>query len=201
MKDLFAHKAKDWDKLDRRQQLSIAIATTIIDRVPFNDTMHVMDFGAGTGLLTAPIASRVASVTAVDTSQSMLTQLMAKPELSGNVEAVHQNILTAPLEQRFDVIVSAMTMHHVEDTAALAQTLALHTKPGATIALADLDAEDGHFHPPEAEGVFHPGFDRKALGQHLTHAGFENLEFMTAHTVDKGEKAYPIFLVTGTRAG
>ena len=49
--------------------------------------------------------------------------MKAKPELVGKVEPVCQNILEVPLGRRVELIVSAMAMHHVEDTAALARTL------------------------------------------------------------------------------
>ncbi|NIV32583.1 MAG: methyltransferase domain-containing protein, partial [Anaerolineae bacterium] len=67
------------------------------------------------------------------------------------------------LERQFDLIVSAMALHHVEDTERLLQRFHQHLSPGGGIALADLDQEDGSFHPPEVEGVFHDGFDRTAL--------------------------------------
>ncbi len=39
---------------------------------------------------------------------------MAKKELQGKVEVLFQNILEQPLSIRFDLIVSAMAMNHVE---------------------------------------------------------------------------------------
>ena len=56
-------------------------------------------------------------------------------------------------------------MHHVEDTEKLIQRFAEHLKPGAKIALADLDKEDGSFHPQDTKGVFHSGFDRDEFQQ------------------------------------
>ena len=90
-------------------------------------------------------------------------------------------------------------MHHVEDTRALAFTLFDHLVPGGRIALADLDSEDGTFHPPNTEGVFHQGFDRAHLGQLLSDAGFVEVEFATAVVVHKENSKYPVFLVTATK--
>jgi 2-polyprenyl-3-methyl-5-hydroxy-6-metoxy-1,4-benzoquinol methylase len=94
---------------------------------------------------------------------------------------------------------SAMALHHVNDTAKLIQTFSKHLKHGAMIALADLDKEDGSFHPSDVQGVFHSGFDRGQLKLLLEMHGFKNVTFITAHTVIKENKTYPIFLVTATK--
>ena len=129
----------------------------------------------------------------------MLEKLAAKPELKDKVHIVCQDITRQPLEKKFDLIVSAMAMHHVEDTAHLVKTFALHLETGGKVALADLDTEDGSFHPEDIEGVYHHGFDRDALQTILEQNGFADVEFFTAHTVNKEGKDYPIFLVTATR--
>ncbi|MDX1812853.1 MAG: hypothetical protein R3240_12935 [Gammaproteobacteria bacterium] len=90
-------------------------------------------------------------------------------------------------------------MHHVEDTENLAKTFALHLKPNGKIALADLDSEDGTFHPEDVEGVYHHGFDQDALKAILETNGFVDIEFVNAHTVSKEGKDYTIFLVTATK--
>jgi SAM-dependent methyltransferase len=93
-----------------------------------------------------------------------------------------------------------MAMHHVPDTAALIQSFADHLIPGGRLALADLDTEDGSFHPDEAAGVFHNGFDRGELQTMLEKRGFSDIHFFTAHTIMKEGKAYPVFLVTATKS-
>ena len=199
MADLFEEKAKDWDVNEMVLALSSAIGSAIKEQVELNETMQVMDFGAGTGLVTAQVAERVGKVTAIDVSQSMLDQLVAKEHLELKVDAVCQNILELPLDTRFDLIVSAMAMHHVEDTNALVRSFAEHLKPGARIALADLDSEDGTFHPDDAQGVYHAGFDRGEFQSILESNGFKDVNFVTAHTVNKEGKTYPIFLVTAAK--
>jgi len=199
--DLFREKAADWDTRPRAQQLSQAIGDAIIDAVPLGKNMRVMDFGAGTGLIAGRIAPRVASIAAVDVSAAMLARLAAKAELEGRVEPVCQDIIERPLARRFDLIVSAMALHHVADTALLLQRFAEHLEPGGWIALADLDEEDGSFHEAGTEGVFHHGFSRAALGVQLGAAGFEAVSFRTAHTLSNEDgSAYPLFLVTARRA-
>jgi len=195
MTDLFEHKADDWDKGDMKQMLSQAIGGAMVQKVGFEKQHHVMDFGAGTGLICSAIAPHVQSIAAVDISPSMLERLAAKPELQGKVTSVCQDILDCPLNERFDVIVSAMAMHHVQDTDAMLQSFAAHLKAGGKVALADLDKEDGTFHPDDIEGVFHHGFERSALQKKLEQAGFDDIHFETVTTVYKEDKTYPIFMV------
>lgn len=74
-------------------------------------------------------------------------------------------------------------------------------KPGGLLALADLDREDGSFHSPGTEGVFHHGFDRAALQSTLETAGFEDVRFATALEIEKeGKGPYTVFFVTARRA-
>ena len=87
----------------------------------------------------------------------------AKAELQDNVTIVCQDITNRPLDVKVDLVMSAMAMHHVEDTAQLVESFKEHLNPGGMLALADLDAEDGSFHPPDVEGVFHHGFKRDAV--------------------------------------
>lgn len=199
MADLFEEKAQDWDVNEMVRELSRAISSSILQRVDFHPDMGVMDFGAGTGLISGHVASKLNHITAVDISEAMLEKLAEKSELKDKVHIVCQDITRQPLDKKFDVIVSAMAMHHVEDTAHLLKSFALHLVAGGQVALADLDTEDGSFHPEDVEGVYHHGFERGALQAMLEQNGFADIEFFTAHTVNKEGKDYPIFLLTATK--
>jgi len=199
MTDLFKEKAQEWDVNEMVKALSSGIGAAIQANVTLNDSMHVMDFGAGTGLITAQVADKVNKVSAIDVSEAMLEQLAAKPELQGKVETLCQNIIEQPLGTEFDLIVSAMAMHHVEDTDTMVQRFSEHLKSGAKVALADLDKEDGTFHPADVEGVYHSGFERDEFKAVLEKHGFADISFVTAHTVNKEGKLFPIFLATATK--
>jgi 2-polyprenyl-3-methyl-5-hydroxy-6-metoxy-1,4-benzoquinol methylase len=199
MTDLFNEKAKDWDANEMRTMLSAAIGSSILEHVSLHEQMRVMDFGAGTGLISSQVAPLVKKIVAVDISEAMLNKLVAKPELQAKVEIVCQDIIEKPIADNFDLIMSAMSMHHVKDTSKLIQRFSEHLNPGASIALADLDKEDGSFHPEDSEGVFHLGFKRNELQIILEKYGFREVQFVTAHTINKEEKKYPIFLVTATK--
>lgn len=199
MTDLFEDKAKDWDTRPVPLQISQGVFDTLQETVSMRPEQTVLDFGAGTGLVCGKLAPHVGRVLAVDVSQSMLDQLAQKPELKGKVETFCQDILERPLDEKADLIVSAMAMHHVEDTQGLFRALFAHLRPGGQIALADLDTEAGDFHPAGIEGVFHHGFDREALGEIATQAGFVDPAFVTACEVDREGKSYPVFLLTAKK--
>jgi 2-polyprenyl-3-methyl-5-hydroxy-6-metoxy-1,4-benzoquinol methylase len=199
MADLFEEKAKDWDTRPVPAQISEGVSEALTDAVDLSADLTVLDFGAGTGLIASQIAPRVKEILAVDISPAMLEQLASKDELQGKVEVFCQDIIEDPLERQADLIVSAMAMHHVEDTRALLGALFDHLVPGGRVALADLDTEEGDFHPPDIEGVYHYGFDREELGALLEEVGFTEPEFVTATDVTKDGRQYSVFLVTARK--
>jgi len=200
MTERFDKAAKEWDKSDKRTQLARNIGSAIVENVTLTPQMHIMDFGAGTGLLAEHVVPRVARVSAVDISQGMLDELTSKSSLQGKVTAYCQNILHDPLEEDFDGIVSAMALHHVEDTDEILKVFYDHLKPGGFVALADLDKEDGTFHNDGNEGVFHFGFDHGEFQSKLESAGFKDVRFFKAHTFEKENgRSYDVFLATAKK--
>ena len=197
--DLFADKAAEWDRRPVPAQISVGVFGALRRDVELSSELTVLDFGAGTGLIATQVAPLVRRVLAVDVSASMLEQLAAKPLDGGEIDVRCVNILDEPLGESVDLVMSAMAMHHVEDTAALFGAFFDHLVPGGRLALADLDAEDGSFHPPGMEGVFHDGFDRESLSAVAVAAGFESPAFVTATEVEKEGRRYPIFLMTAVK--
>jgi len=82
--------------------------------------------------------------------------------------------------------------------------LAAHMTPGARLAVADLEQEDGSFHGPDVPGVMHHGFAPETLSAWLAGAWFEDIAIHTAHVIhktgDDGERrSYPVLLATARR--
>jgi 2-polyprenyl-3-methyl-5-hydroxy-6-metoxy-1,4-benzoquinol methylase len=199
MTERFNQVAEEWDKGDIRQNIAHAVFQTISSRIALLNNMNIMDFGAGTGLLSFKIAPMVKTVVGVDLSEKMLEQLESKNNDTIWVETICQNICEESLEKQFHGIVSSMAMHHVEDTVDLFRAFHLHLKRDGFIAIADLEAEDGSFHSHGNDGVHHFGFDRDTLRKTIEDSGFEHVRFHHAHTVERENQSYPIFLVTASK--
>lgn len=196
MTERFDNAAAQWDMGDTRQNIASAVFQTLSNRIALAKNMDIMDFGAGTGLLSFKIAPMVHSVVGVDLSSKMLEQISIKNTEAVKVIPLCQDIMANPLDKQFHGIVSAMAMHHVEDTTSLFKTFYAHLKEEGFIAIADLETEDGTFHTHGSEGVYHHGFDRDALRDTIEKAGFVNVRFHHAYTIEKEKQNYPIFLLT-----
>jgi 2-polyprenyl-3-methyl-5-hydroxy-6-metoxy-1,4-benzoquinol methylase len=197
----FDAKAASWDadpqKADRARRVAAAIAT----RVPALAGRRVLEYGCGTGLLGFALRPRVAAVTLADSSAGMLEELRRKIAASGldGLTPLRLDLATDPAPaERFDLICSLMTLHHVPDTAGLLRAFRGLLEPGGMVALADLEAEDGSFHGAGAK--VHHGFDRGTLQAQLEAAGFREVQFETVVEVRKeapgDARRYPVFLVT-----
>lgn len=200
MTDHFKEKAQDWDKKEGSKKRAGAITKAIQERITFDSDSILMDFGAGTGLLSEPFAPLVKKIIAVDTSEAMLKQLKKKPVFNGKLQTVNKDIVTEPLNTQVDIIISSMSMHHVEDVDGLIHQFAELLPSAGQIALADLDKEDGSFHDEGTEGVHHHGFDRKDFQLLLEKHRFEEIQFTTVYTMTHDDgKEFPIFLVTAAK--
>jgi len=201
----FDKDAARWDEHPTRVQLAQDVASAIARAVPLGPTMDVLDFGCGTGIVTLQLAPSVGFVTGVDSSQGMLEVLNAKIDRQG-----HANVTTRRLHPgedlagAYDLIVSSMTLHHIEDIDALLTQFFRSLKAPGWLCVADLDSEQGEFHEDNT-GVFHFGFERAALRRALVGAGFVDVHDVTAAEVVKPTRqgalrTFSVFLVTGRKA-
>lgn len=198
-KDYFAHKAKTYEKEATIVDNVKNIADAILKNITYDKNMELMDFGSGTGLLTSHLAPFVKKITAVDMSKAMNEVLREKQEnYLCELEIVELDLSQHHFDRKFHGIISSMTIHHVENTLALFEKFHTMLHEGGTIALADLDTEDGTFHT-EDTSVFHLGFDRDAFLQTAQKAGFKNLKIELASIASKTYGDYPIFLLTGEK--
>jgi cyclopropane fatty-acyl-phospholipid synthase-like methyltransferase len=198
-KDFFKHKSNDYEKDKNRVNNVQNIANAILNEITFDKSMNIMDFGSGTGLLLEKIAPCVKKITAIDMSSSMNKKLNEKKDiLDCELEILEINLTKTKLEYKFDSIISSMTLHHIKDIKELFQIFYNLLNENGTIALADLDIEDGSFHT-EDTGVHHFGFDRDEIVKLAQDIGFKNVVIQSASVAYKPHGAYPIFLLTGSK--
>jgi len=117
-----------------------------------------------------------------------------------NMRAAQLDLVSDPLpSDRYSLIYSLMTFHHIDDTDKILRDLfSLLVSPGY-LCIADLDSEDGSFHGPGFTG--HQGFDRNALESKVLQTGFSSVNFTTVFEITKGEKQtrFPVFLMIARR--
>ena len=200
----FDERARDWDTPDRIARAA-DVAEAVRAAFDLSGTERLIDVGAGTGLLGLALVDDVGSVTLADPSVGMIE--VANEKLAGgdlpSVTAVHHDLIAdPPPAEPFDLAVSMLVLHHIEDTAAALARVHALLVPGGRIALADLDTEDGTFHSAEAEGIHHLGFDRSEIERLAADAGFVDIATRTAmHIEGSGGDGpnFPVFLLTGRR--
>ena len=199
----FDERAREWDTPERISRAA-RVAAAIEDTVPLELTDRLVDVGAGTGLLGLALVDDVREVVLLDPSAGMIEVATEKLTTSGlrSVSALRHDLLVdPPPADPFDVAVSLLVLHHLEDTAAALAAIRELLVPGGRIALADLDTEDGSFHSADAEGIHHRGFDRAAVAKLAESVGFVEVATRTATVIDEDAEGggFPVFLLIGRR--
>ena len=200
----FDSKARQWDENPVFRERGLMIAEAIRKAVPLHRQMSALDYGCGTGLLSFPLRDELGSILMADSSGGMLEVVNEKIAAQGvsNMSTLKIDFHSDPHPaQRFDLIVTSMTLHHVPDTDHVLHVFHDLLNPGGYLCVADLDQEDGSFHGPEID--VHHGFDRAELSRRAMQAGLSDPQFQTVFSITKesesGSRDYPVFLMTVRR--
>lgn len=145
IKTLFNQAAQIYDQTRRRYIPCFdPFYGTVLELIPYpsDAALHILDLGAGTGLLTALLAAALpnARFTLVDISEEMLAR--ARTRFAAEPERFTYQVLdyvAEPLVGDYDAVVSALSLHHT-DWVDLQQLFGrLHTwlRPGGIFINAD----------------------------------------------------------------
>ena len=196
--DLFGERAGEWDLNPVRINQSEKFFKQVAQVVPLLPNFKVLDFGCGTGLVGLHFAPFVGRLVMVDSSPGMLNELHKKLSIlaldTTKVELLSD--IAKHKENDIDLIVSMMTLHHIEDVSALLAVFFNKLNKDGYIAIGDLMLEDGSFHD---EYVPHYGFDPQDICAKLIAQGFQLVQCASFNELSKetknGLKDFEQFLI------
>lgn len=196
----FDERAATWDDNPSHVERAAAVARSVADAVPLDRSMRMLEYGAGTGLVSEALRDRVGHVTLADPSSGMRDVIQSKIDAGAlpgaEVSALDLAVEPAP-DRRYELIVTVMTLHHIPYLDPVLAGFAQLLSPGGHLCIVDLEQEDGSFHGEGFGG--HHGFERAALTTALTTAGFGEVSFTECHRMVRDDVIYPLFLATCSR--
>lgn len=197
----FDAKAASWDDDPAKVERAGDVARAIRAAVPLNTSVRMLEYGAGTGLVTQALREYVGPVTLVDTSAGMREVMHDKIAAGAITDARVWDLDlatgSAP-DEHFDLIVTVLTLHHIPDLDPLLANFADLLVDGGHLCIADLEKEDGSFHGEGFDG--HHGFGQAEMESLLHDAGFTDVAVEPCCRLVRDGHSYPVFLATGTRS-
>jgi ubiquinone/menaquinone biosynthesis C-methylase UbiE len=191
----FNHVANTWDS-EGKIKLMGRLANNTCEKLKLKKDLDILDFGCGTGLFGLEFLDFAKSITGIDTSEGMLEVFKEKAKGFDHIDCHLLDLEKEPFEseKRFDLIISSMTFHHLNDPSAMIEKLSGLLKVGGQMAIVDLEKEDGTFHPNNEEmGVKHFGFSEDEIKSWANKANL-GVEVHTINSVDKNDRTYNQFL-------
>jgi SAM-dependent methyltransferase len=139
----WSRRAESWEHQVTSSPAFSKIQKAVLDAARPGVEDQAVDLGAGTGFLTLALATRVASVLAVDLAEPMLVALKQEAAKRGlaNIETLVADLATLDLRAgRADVVVSSYALHHLTDPDKLALIARARRwlRPGGRIVIADM---------------------------------------------------------------
>lgn len=195
--NVFDEKAKTWDDDPAHVERARVVAGALRDALPLDGSVRLLEYGAGTGLVSQFLHDAVGPVTMADTSAGMREAMAAKVEAGTIPGATILDLdVSAPEaalpDERFDLVVTVLTLHHLHELAPALANLRALLAPGGRLAIVDLDREDGSFHADGFAG--HHGFDHAELVRDLQRAGFVDVTVQPCSHIVRDGQTYPMFL-------
>jgi len=205
MTNHFDERALTWDDNPLFVERSMVFAEKIREQVSIRPDMEGYEYGCGTGLLSFNLLPYLKHITLADNSEGMLEVLRQKIQKHGvtTMDVVKADLaVDAMPDKKFDVIYTALAMHHVSDIGTIMAKFSSMLNPSGLLCIIDLDEEDGNFHQFEFHGPH--GFSRNEMKKLFENAGFTNIKVSTCHEIvrtnEKNEThVYPLFLMTGEK--
>ena len=203
MTNPFDDKAATWDEDETKTGRARRVADAVADVIDLRGDESVLEYGAGTGLLTQALGERVGDPTLADSSAGMRDVLRRKIDDGAlpaaarvwDLDLAHDDV---PAD-RFDLVTTLLVLHHIPQLTRVLEGFHELLEPGGHVAIADLDEEDGSFHDHFEGFAGHNGFNRESLGESLRAAGFVDVRFTDCGVLQKDDREFGIFLATARK--
>lgn len=192
----FNEAAKNWDSQEKLERAKF-FAKAIIKQTAFNGPISIMDIGCGTGLLSYQLTKNAKEILGIDTSSGMLAVFEEKAKDFPGAHSINIDLEKEELkiESKFDLIVSSMAFHHLNEPALLLKKLKPLLSANGKIAIIDLDKEDGSFHAdPKNQGVKHFGFSEQDSKKWAEESRLKLNNREIIYEIEKHGKKFPMFL-------
>lgn len=152
-----------WERLEDPQRLVELPPAVIAELLDLSGDETVVDFGAGTGTFTIPLAEFLpdGKVLAVDESPELLGRLYHKladldPALRARVAPVMTDAGHVPLDDGVaDRVLAINVAHHVHDEPEALATMARLLRPGSRLVIIDFGHIDRPIGPPKDHVLSH----------------------------------------------
>lgn len=200
----FDLKAREWDNSPLRIDRAKKIAEAIGNAVDLSKINSAFEYGCGTGLLSFALRPHIKKITLADSSAGMIEVVNEKISASDidNMSVLKTDLISENIpEEKFDLIYTLMTLHHIDDIPLLLGKFNSMLNDRGLLLIADLDKEDGSFHGAGFMG--HKGFDRGELSSVIAAAGFGELVFSTPYIIEREEggvkRNFTVFLCSASK--
>jgi 2-polyprenyl-3-methyl-5-hydroxy-6-metoxy-1,4-benzoquinol methylase len=142
--------AAEQSKTELFVKLAESNAPYILEQYAFDKgTTTVLDFACGTGLTSRSIAAHVKSIVGVDISPVSIEHYNKLAQEAGyTTDQMHGHALElkgTPGElgdAKFDVVVSSMAYHHIDNIDRITRVLERFIKPGGALIIVDITSID-----------------------------------------------------------
>jgi ubiquinone/menaquinone biosynthesis C-methylase UbiE len=197
----FDDRARTWDDDPAKVERGRVVARSVVEAVAPGSATRLLEYGAGTGLTAQRLAAEVGAVTLADPSGGMREVMAEKLAVGVFPEGTRiwdLDLTSDPVpDERFDLVVTVMTLHHIVELTPVLTAFAELLSDGGHLCIVDLEEDtDGAFHRDRPGFDGHHGFDREDLAARLEAAGFVDIRFTHCLDVNKPGGPFPVFLAT-----
>jgi len=142
LRSVWESRVDQWEATVETSEAFARVRDRMLELAKPRAADRCLDLGAGTGMLTLPLADQVAAVTAADISAGMLASLAAAAQHDRNEVATR----TAPMEElhfaaaSFELVVSNYAMHYLThaDKDVILRRIRRWLVPGGRLVIGDM---------------------------------------------------------------